>query len=130
MLSRLLLTLLLTTHVAAPQTLTVPSAKDPTGDAPVGMLCPKAWSALGSKRPVQIVAEMIIDSSGSVGSFKINSPKGLHLDKDPEVKHAFKRMHFNPATKDGEPVRAIINMTFDCSPESTTPSTQPVPPSP
>ncbi len=58
---------------------------------------------------------MIVNADGSVNWFKVLSPKGLHLEKDPEVGEGFKNSHFDPAHKDGQPVRVLINMGFNCS---------------
>jgi TonB family protein len=112
---RLLLFLFVSAASAVAQTVTVPTANAPHTDPNAGIVCPKARQALEANHQKQVVVQMIVNSDGSVNSFKILSPKGLHLEKDPEVRKGFKTLHFNPARKDGTPVVVLINMEFNCS---------------
>jgi hypothetical protein len=80
------------------------SVSDPAGE----IVCPKAMGAS------KVIVQMVVTSAGKVESFKIVSPDGLHLEKDPEVRKAFKSLHFNPAQKDGHPVMVLVNMDIDC----------------
>ncbi len=63
---------------------------------------------------------MTVSEKGSVESFYVMSPAGLHLEKDKEIRKAVKAIQFKPAEKDGHPVAAQISMTLDCSSNGAT----------
>ena len=112
---RLLFLLVMIAASAATQVVVIPTANVPPGDPNAGIVCPKARQVLESTHQKQVIVQMIVNADGSVNWFKILSPMGLHLEKDPEVREGFKNSHFNPARKDGQPVRVLINMGFNCS---------------
>ncbi len=112
---RLLFLLLMIVAGAAAQTIIIPTANIPHTDPNAEIVCPKARQVLEANHQKQIVVQMIVNADGSVNWFKIVSPKGLHLEKDSEVRKGFSKAYFNPARKDGKPVRALLNMEFSCS---------------
>ncbi len=71
---------------------------------------------------------MEVRSDGSVRSFKIVSPKGLQLEKDPEVRKGLRTLQFAPARKDGAPVPVLIEIAISCpadAPSFSTVQTRP-----
>jgi hypothetical protein len=110
MLLRLSLIPVLFCTAAFAQTVKGSSASNPAAE----VVCPRAAGAS------KVVVQMVVTSVGRVESFKIVSPNDLHLEKDPEVRKAFKSLDFNPAQKDGHPVMALVNMDIDCSGDLST----------
>ncbi len=111
---RLLLFLLAIATSATPQTVAILTTNAPSADPNAEIICLKAREVLGANQK-KVVVQMIVNADGSVNWFKVLSPKGLHLEKDPEVREGFKNSHFDPAHKDGQPVRVLVNMGFNCS---------------
>ncbi|HKD84503.1 MAG TPA: energy transducer TonB [Terriglobales bacterium] len=110
------------------QDVTAPSVNVPSSQTNPAIICAKAKDVLESRHESKVVVEMVIDTGGKLDSFKILSPKGLHLEKDPDVRNAFQKMRFDPARKDGQAVRSIASMTFNCSFDpSRTGATSPAP---
>jgi TonB family protein len=93
----------------------LPTTNAPSTDPNAAIICPKARQALEASHQKRVVVQMIVNADGSVNWFKVLSPKGLHLERDPEVREGFENSHFDPAQKDGRPVRVLINMGFNCS---------------
>ncbi len=112
---RVLLFLLAIAASATSQTVAVPTANASSTDPNAAIICPKARQSLEASHQKRVVVQMIVNADGSVNWFKVLSPKGLHLEKDPEVREGFENSHFDPAHKDGQAVRVLINMGFNCS---------------
>jgi hypothetical protein len=62
---------------------------------------------------------MVADIRDRVESCKTASPEGLRLEKMKDAAAAIKAMQFNPATKDSQPIKAMIRLEFDCSGPAT-----------
>jgi hypothetical protein len=60
-----------------------------------------------------------VDHSGHIESFRTESPKGIRLEKMKGVAIAVKKVHFEPAKKDGAPEPVKIRIEFDCSKKSS-----------
>lgn len=112
---QVLLFLLAIAASAISQTVAVPTANASSTDPNAAIICPKARQALEASHQKRVVVQLIVNADGSVNWFKVLSPKGLHLERDPEVREGFENSHFDPAHKDGQPVRILINMGFNCS---------------
>jgi hypothetical protein len=54
-------------------------------------------------------------SSAAQNAVETEYPKGLNLEKVKVAATAIKKIRFQPATKDGQPVRVKIRAIFDCS---------------
>jgi hypothetical protein len=68
---------------------------------------------------------MVVDTRGRVESFKTESPKGLRLEKMNEAAAAINALQFEPAKKDGRPVKVTVSVKFDCSGPATDASKKP-----
>src|SRR5580658_10281369 len=67
----------------------------------------------------EVVLTMVIDARGRVESFTTDSPKGLRLEKMKEAATAIKALRCEPARKDGQAVKVMIRVKFDCSGPAT-----------
>jgi TonB family protein len=82
---------------------------------PPQALCDAAAPKLHESRTTAVVLTMVLDTRGKVESFSTNSPKGVRLEKTKAASAAIKAMRFEPAKKDGQPVRVMVQVEFDCS---------------
>jgi outer membrane biosynthesis protein TonB len=101
--------------MASAQTAPAPNSDKSSSDPTAKIVCPKAANALTAAGQSKVVVQAVVNSAGKVESFNIVSPKGLRLEKDPEVRNTFKSLHFKPARKDGQPVMVLVDMDIDCS---------------
>ena len=82
-------------------------------------MCDAAAPKLHESGTAEVVLTMIVDARGKVESFNTDSPKGLRLEAMKEASAAVKAIQFEPAKKDGQPVRVMIRVKFDCSGPAT-----------
>jgi len=87
---------------------------DSPKEQPRKAVCEAAIPKLRESGTSKIALIMTIDANGRVESFNTESPKGLRLEKMREAATAIKAMRFEPATKDGSPVRVQIRTEFKC----------------
>src|ERR1700688_4969770 len=103
---------------------------DSPKEHPPKAVCDAAIPKLRASRTSKIALIMSIDANGRVESFNTESPKGLRLEKMREAATAIKAMRFQPATKDGSPVRVQIRTEFDCADDLRSPQDEAVHDSP
>jgi TonB family protein len=77
-------------------------------------MCDAAAPKLQESGTTEVVLTMTLDTRGKVESFKTESPKGLRLENMNEAFAAIKAIQFEPAKKNGQPVRYMVRVKFDC----------------
>jgi TonB family protein len=78
-------------------------------------MCKAAAPKLRESGTNEVVLTMTVDTRGKVESFTTDSPKGLRLEKIKEAAAAIKALHFQPAQKDGQAVKVMVRIKFDCA---------------
>lgn len=82
-------------------------------------MCDAAAPKLHESGTTVVDLSMTLDTQGKVESFTTDTPKGLRLEKVKEASAAIKAIRFEPARKDGRPVRVVIKVKLDCSGPTT-----------
>ena len=88
-------------------------------------MCEAAATKLRDSGTDKVVLMLTLGTTGRVESFQTESPKGLKLEAVKEAATAIKKLKFEPATKDGLPVRVKGKAVFDCSQQPGNDSNRP-----
>ncbi|MGC2198090.1 MAG: hypothetical protein WA628_25695 [Terriglobales bacterium] len=102
-------------EIASPQT----GQTESTGRTATRAMCDAAAPKLQEAGTTKFVLMLTLSDKDQIQSFKTESPKGLRLEKMKEVSAQIKKVHFEPAKKDGSPVAVKVRIEFDCSTEPT-----------
>jgi outer membrane biosynthesis protein TonB len=78
-------------------------------------MCDAARPKLRNSGTGEVALILAVNTSGKVESFRTESPKGLRLERSKDVTAVIKALTFEPAKKDGQPVRVMVRVAFDCS---------------
>jgi hypothetical protein len=101
-------------EIASPQTGQIES----TGRTATRAMCDAAAPKLQEAGTTKFVLMLTLSDKGQIESFKTESPKG-RFEKMKDVSAQIKKVHFEPAKKDGSPVAVKVRIEFDCSAEAT-----------